>query len=402
MKKRLRRGGLVLLAVACAGAAGCGRVQSGSPQMGKTPEVKVSAPVTRDVTDYDNFPGRTEASRAVDVRAQVTGYLDKINFEDGAVVQKGDVLFEIDPRIYKAQLARAEANVVQSEAHRRRLESDYQRAVALLPTKAMSQEDFDKVAGDRQEAEAAIGVARAERDVAKQNLDFCKVTASIGGRISRRLLDPGNLVKANDTPMTTIVALNPMYVYFDVDERTVLRLTEEGKINRATRTANMPVLMGLASEEPNYPHRGTVDFVDNQVDPGTGTLRLRGVFDNYGWFGTAPLFSPGLFVRVRLPLGTPHPAKLVAEHAVGRDQGQKFLYVIKDEESVLDDNGDVVKHRGVVEYRRVEVGRLHDGLREITRGLKSEDKVIVSGLQRVRDGDKVLFDDKTDAASRKP
>jgi RND family efflux transporter MFP subunit len=370
---RLRKiGWFSLILAACAAPIGCGHAPAG-PTQNQIKEVEAAQACTDNVTDYDDFPGRTEAVKAVDV-PQVTGYLDKINFEDGADVKKGDVLFEIDPRIYKAQLARALANVVQAEAHVHRLDSDYRRGLNLVPTKAMSQEEFDKVAGDRQEADAALGVARAERDVARQNLDFCKVIAPLSGRVSRRLMDPGNLVKANDTPLTTIVALDPMYVYFDVDERTVLRLTQEGKINRSTRQASMPVQIGLDNEEPSYPHEGAVDFVDNQVDPGTGTLRMRGVFDNADRY-----LAPGLFVRVRLPLGARHVAQLVAEKALVRDQDQKFLYVLTPSDKI-DEQGRPLR---TVEYRKIKVGRLHDGLREITEGLSESEWVVVSGQQRV-------------------
>src|SRR5262245_15032928 len=335
----------------------------------KPPEVLVCLPVQKQVTDYEVFTGRTDAVEAVDVRARVTGYLDKVHFKDGDDVKQGQLLFEIDSRTYKAEYDKAEANVVLAEAHLRRLNADYTRAVTLLANKSLSREEFDKIAGDRNEAEASVGVAKASRDLAKLNLGFCKVTAPIGGRISRRLVNPGNLVKADDTVLTTIVDLDKMYAYFDVNERSLLRfrrLLREGKV-KSLRQTKIPVDMGLSDEGEAFPHEGVLDFADNKVDPTTGSLWVRGVFDNKDRF-----LSPGLFVRVRVPIGQPHDALLVPERALGTDQGRKFVYVVNS--------------RNEVEYRPVKPGPLHEGLRVIEQGLAADERVIVSGLQRVRPG----------------
>jgi RND family efflux transporter MFP subunit len=330
----------------------------------------VSLPISKYVTDYEDFTGRTEAVAMVEIRARVTGYLENARFKEGAEVEKGDVLFEIDPRPYQADLAKAEANVIQAEAHQRRMDSDFRRAQRLLPQNSISREEFDKIVGDRAEGEASLGVARASRDLSKLNLNFTKVTAPIGGRISRRLIDPGNMVKADETALTTIVSLDPIYAYFDVDERTLLRLrrvVQEGKAS--SDTTGVAVLMGLADEE-GYPHQGTINFEDNRVDSGTGTLRVRAVFPN-----PKRVLSPGLFARIRLPVGTAHPAILIAEQALSTDQGQKFVYVLND--------------KNEVSYRPVSVGRLHDGLRVINKGVGKDDRVVVSGVQRIRPGAKV-------------
>jgi RND family efflux transporter MFP subunit len=348
---------------------GCLRSQAqpAGPQP-EPPEVLVSLPIVREVTDYADFPGRTEAVNAIEVRARVTGYLDKVNFKEGSDVKQGDLLFEIDPRPYQAELNRAEANVVQAQARFGRLDADYQRAQGLLPGQRISREEFDRIAGDRAEANAAIAVAKASRDLASLNLSYTKVEAPISGRISRRYIDPGNLVKADDTVLTSIVSLDPIYAYFDLDERSTLRaqrLIREGKV-KWSPDAELPVFLGLADEE-GFPQRGMINFTDNRVDPDTGTWRLRGLFAN-----PDQTLSPGLFVRMHLPIGKAYEAILVSEQALGTDQGQKFVYVIDE--------------AGKADYRRVQVGRLHDGLRVISNGLTRTEKVVVSGLQRVRPG----------------
>jgi RND family efflux transporter MFP subunit len=336
------------------------------------PEVLVSRPVTSTVTDYEEFIGRTEAKSTIDVRARVTGYLDQANFKEGNVVEEGDVLFEIDPRPYKALVDQAEANVGQAEAHLKRLESDYRRANAMFARHAIGQEEFDKIAGDRSEAEAGVGVAKAQRDSAKLNLQFTKVRAPIAGRISRRNMDPGNLVRADDTVLTTLVTLDPVYAYFDVDERTHLRLrrlVQEGKL-RSARETTVALELGLADEK-GFSHPGTIDFIDNRLDAGTGTLRVRGSFPN-----ADGVLSPGLFVRLRVPIGTAHPATLIAECALQTDKGQKFVYVVND--------------KNEVERRDVTVGPPQpNGMRVIQRGVGPGDRIIVSGLQRVREGAQV-------------
>jgi RND family efflux transporter MFP subunit len=334
----------------------------------KAPEVFVSVPISKEVTEYEDFTGQTMAIQMVEVRSRVTGYLSKMFFEkrEGTEVKEGEPLFEIDPRPYEAELAQAEALLVQSQAHARRLAADLTRAEQIVARGAMSREDYEKVSGDKQEADAAVQSAKAARDKAKLNLTYTKINAPISGRISRRMVDPWNVVKAEETPLTTIVSVDPVYGYFDVDEPNVLRLrrlVREGKM-QDLQEAKMPVLLGLGDEE-DFPHKGTLDFVDNQVDSNTGTLRMRGIFPN-----KSRLLSPGLFVRIRLPIGGPHQALLVSEQALGRDQSQKYVFVV---------NG-----ANKVEYRRVKVGRLYEGYREILEGLKPGEKIIVSGLQRVR------------------
>jgi RND family efflux transporter MFP subunit len=340
----------------------------------KPAEVIVSPAVVREVTDYEEFTGRLKAFKEVQVRAHVTGYLDRVFFKDGDEVKEGDVLFEIDPRTYKAELDRAEASVNQALAHHKRLAGDHDRAQDLRRRSAVSAEEYAKIEGDRAEAAAAVKSADASRNLAHQNLDYTKVYARYSGHISDRRADPGNLIKADDTILTEIVVPNPIYASFDIDERTLLRIRRLLTVKSSSQEKIL-VQMALADED-DFSHLGEIDFNDNRVDPGTGTLRVRAVFDNPLLPGTVRrILSPGLFVRIRLPLGAPHQAVIVPERALGSDQGQKFLYVVnaKDE----------------VEYRKVKVGALNKGYRVIEQGLVEGERVVVNGLQRIRPRAKV-------------
>src|SRR5262249_4039889 len=355
----------------CLGLAGCVRAPSAATEAAPTP-VTVSRPVEGEVTDHADFTGRTAAVDSVEVRARVWGYLDKVNFKEGALVKKDDVLFEIDARLYRADLERAEGTVAQYEARVHRLERDYHRVKNLLARGAVGQEEYDRYEADYREAVANLHVAKANRDLAALNLGYTRVTAPVSGRVSRYVVTVGNLIQSGDqnggTLLTTVVSVDPMYVYFDMDERTVLRVRElnrDGKA-RSARETEWPVALGLATEE-GFPHQGTIDFEDNQVNPKTGTLRVRGVFPNKD-----ELLSPGLFARVRVPIGRAHRALLVTDRALDTDQGQKVVYVVNEKNEVVS--------------RPVRLGALHDGLRETTEGLKAGEKVIVNGLQQVRPG----------------
>jgi RND family efflux transporter MFP subunit len=363
-----------LLPGLCLFLAGCARGPAVAPEGAPAP-VNVSHPVERNVTDHADFTGRTAAVDSVEVRARVLGYLDKVHFKEGALVKQGDLLFEIDPRPYRADLDRAVGTVATYEARVHRTEHDYRRVKNLLARGAVGQEEYDRYEADYREAAANLDVARANRDLAALNVEYSRIVAPISGHVSRYVVTVGNLIQSGDqnggTLLTTIVSVDPIYAYFDMDERTVLRvrqLIRDGKASSAHQR-EWPVSLGLATEE-GFPHKGSIDFEDNQVNPKTGTLRIRGVFPN-----TNELLSPGFFARVRVPIGGSHHALLVADRAVDTDQGQKVLYVVNAKNEVT--------------ARPVRLGALHDGLREITGGLSAGERVVVGGLQQVRPGSTV-------------
>jgi RND family efflux transporter MFP subunit len=355
--------GLMLLY--CLGLGGCTQAPANGPPV-PPPTVKVSYPLERSVTDYADFTGRTMAVDAVKLRARVWGHLEKINFTEGADVKKDDLLFVIDQRPYMAALSRAEAEVAQNEARYKRLTNDRARAQTLARAKAISQEDLDKIAGDLSEADATMKSAIANREVAKLNLEFTEVKSPINGQISRAMVTVGNMVESGETGgtiLTSIMSTDTMYAYFDVDDQTWVQVRQ---LLNKTASFTPTVQLGLTNER-GFPHVGKLDFVDNQVDSGTGTLRMRGLFSNKN-----RLLTPGLFVRIRLPLGSSHDALLISDRAIDTDQGQKTIYVVNTDK--------------VVEKRLVKLGGQHDGLREIESGLKAKEQVIIEGIQRVRAG----------------
>ncbi|QJW97324.1 efflux RND transporter permease subunit [Frigoriglobus tundricola] len=362
MNDRARRLGLtcfVLLAV--------GTVRS-AEEPAKTPDVPVARPVVREVTDYEDFTGRTEASRSVELRPRVTGYLTKTSFKEGDRVKDGDVLFEIDPRLCRAQLDQALARVARSTAALKRVRAALarDRAAAKAVPGSISQEQLDEREGAVQEAEADVTVSEANVTLHKLNLSFCKVAAPVSGRIGRCLVDPGNLVQQDQTQLATIVVSSPIYVSFDIDERTFIRLWRAIKRDKVERDT-FPVAVGLADEE-GFPRSGVTDFTANTIDLDTGTLRVRATLAN-----TDGLLVPGMFVRVRLAMGAPYKAPLVSDRAIASDQGLKFVYVVDAENKV--------------QYRRVALGQLQsDGLRAITKGLEPDDRVVTGRLTGLRPG----------------
>jgi RND family efflux transporter MFP subunit len=362
------------------GAIGCGSHSAPMGQGSKgPPEVYVSTPVTRDILDYEEFPGQLEASQTIQIRARVTGYLLRFNFKEGGTVNKGDVLFEIDPQLYEAELALAEGNVLEAKGEFEKAGADWRRVQRLHVPSEVSAEDVNKFRGAYIMADGKQKAAKANLKKAQVNMGYTKVVAPIGGRVSKTAIHAGNLVRADDTILTSIGASNPIKASFDIDERTlarVLRLMDEGVIPKDP--TGIPVDMWLADQtERDKPIKGAIDFYDAYVDTATGTLRVRGVFDN-----GKDLLVPGMFVRVRLYIGKPQPSVLVAEKALVTDQGQKFIYVLKNEDTSMQE--------GEVEYRPVDVGRLREGLRVIKNAaVKPTEKVVVSGLQRIQRGSKV-------------
>jgi len=332
--------------------------------------VMVSYPVKTEVTDHADFISRTAAVDTVALRARVTGYLDETCYKEGAIVKKGEVLFKIDARPYQALVDSARGLVAANEAILKRAKADNARnkALALKSPGAITPQDLDQFQAAEDQAIANLEIAKANLETARLNLSFTQVSSPIDGRAGRYDMTAGNLARQDDTLLTTIVSVDPIYAYFDVDENTLLyvrKLIREGRAKSA-RDFPLPVQLQLANED-GYPHEGTINFVDNQVNPKTGTLRLRGVFPNH-----PEALTPGLFARVRVPIGGPHEALLVTDRAIDTDQGQKVVYVVNDKNEVLS--------------RPVQLGALHGKLRAIEEGLKPDERVIVNGLQLVRPG----------------
>jgi RND family efflux transporter MFP subunit len=335
--------------------------------------VVVSAPVEQAVVDYVEYTGRTESAESVEIRARVTGFLNAVLFKDGAEVQKGAPLYEIDDREFQADLEAAKAQLATAVAHQEKANLDFQRAEALKTKGAITAAQYDQILADKKEADAQVQSAKAKQDRAQLNVDFSKIAAPIAGKINRSNLTIGNLVDANKTVLTSIVSVDPIYVYFDVDERTFLTLMQqvrEGKLESGEKTA-IPIFMGLTTDK-GYPHKGTIDFLENRVNPATGTIRTRGTFPNPKPPVGRRVLESGLFARVRVPIGNPKPTLLVADRAIGTDQGRKFVYVVNDKNEVV--------------FRPVQLGPTHDGLRAISEGLTAGERVIIDGLQRVRPG----------------
>jgi len=339
------------------------------------PEVTVSNPVVREITDYFEFPGQTAAVGEVEIRARVVGYIVKVNFEDGQEVKKGELLFEIDPRPYQAALDRAQGELTRLKAVLNKAKADLARSDRLRPSGAISEDEYEQHVAQLAIAKASIQSAEAAVRDAELNLEFTKVVSPIDGRVSRARITEGNLVQpgtGESMILTTVVTTNPIYVYFNIDEHVLLmyvdRKWQSGETAHPSRIKdqNIPVEIALAKDE-GFPHTGILDFIDNKVDSKTGTIRARGNFDNAKQY-----LTPGLFIRVRIPFGKAHQALLVSERAIGTDQRQKYLLTVNKE--------------NVVEYRPVKVGSLQDGLCVIETGIQPDDRVIVNGLQRARPG----------------
>ncbi len=354
---------------------GCAR-KPVTPAPTPPPIVTVAHPQKHRITDYEDFTGRTEPYRIVEIRSRVTGYLQRVYFEDGQDVEGGTLLFQIDPSIYKAEYDKAVAAVLKAERHLETMKLNYERAKSAYERTAIGKEAFDQAAGELAEAEADLAAAVAARELAATQLAFTRIMAPFAGRLSRRMVDPGNLVRADDTVLTTLVALDRLYATFDVDERTVIRfrnMIAKGEYT-SSRERPRPVYLGLATDEDTFPLVGRIVFTDNQIDAGTGTLRIRALLDNPRlprppWF----MLSPGQFIRVRLPIGPPREAVLIPEKAIGTDQGQKYVLVVNE--------------RAEVQRRNVRLGSRFGAWRVIEDNtLQPEDRVIVEGLLRVRPG----------------
>jgi RND family efflux transporter MFP subunit len=353
--------------------AGCGQEAPPLAQS-EPPVVTVSQPIDKDITDYDQYTGRIEAAQTVEVRARVRGEIIKVCFKDGALVKEGEPLFELDPRSYQADLDMAVAKKGFAEANRNLADKEYTRTVALVKQNAASEREKEVWLAKKGVGEAEVGQAEAGIAQAKLNLDFTKINAPITGRASRALVTKGNLVNTGggETLLTTIVSVDPIYVYFDVDERALAlyrerRAKEVGDKDK-DKPPVIPLFLGLITDT-DFTREGTMDFADNRINPATGTIRVRGVFANKDG-----RLTPGQFARVRLPVGEKYKGLLVTDQAIGIDQGQKYLLIVNKDNKA--------------EYRPVTPGRLDGNLRIFPpgSGLKAGEWVIVNGVQRVRPG----------------
>src|SRR6185437_3865152 len=306
-----------MLAAALALAGGCRRSNAPAPQETPTPVVPVSHPVQRDFTDYVEYTGRADAVQSVGIRARVTGYLTKAPFQEGAEVEK---------RPYKAQFDQAVAQVSVNEASFKFSQASYNRAKEAFDKRAGSKQDVDQAKAAMDEASARIEGAKANVKLYQLNLEYTQVRSPIKGHVSRYYYTVGNLVNQDQTLLTTVVSVDPMYAYFDMDGRTLLRIRNainQGKIKPRGKGNEIPVLMGLENED-GYPHQGVLNFVNNIINPSTGTIAIRGIFANpIPVPNGRRLLSPGMFVRIRLPIGQPHPALLVVDRALASDQGDR-------------------------------------------------------------------------------
>jgi membrane fusion protein, multidrug efflux system len=353
------------------------------------PAVMVSQPVRRTVTNYQIFTVRTQAVESVDIKSRVTGYLTEILFKDGDLVKKDQLLFKIDDRPYKATLDQAKGNLQYAKASLTETQANYDIGLSVRKANpaAISEQELNQRLGARDEAAASVLQAEAAVESAQLNFNWCTVAAPIAGRIDRHFVDAGNLVSQDVTSLTNIVSIKPIWAYFDVDQNTALDVEKQiaaGKMKSA-RESTIEVALSLG-QDASFPIAGTIDFVSNQLDPNTGSIRVRAVFPNEDGF-----IGAGMFGRIRVPIGEPHEALLVVDEAVGTNQGQKYVLVVNAQNEV--------------EYRPVDVGQVQDGLREVlpyreiaepgdhgtdkttrVEVLKPTDRIIVEGLQRVRPG----------------
>jgi RND family efflux transporter MFP subunit len=365
---------LAALALFAVLAVACTRTEA---QQGAEPPpvpVTVAAVLDREVTQWDEFTGRLEAVDSVAIRPRVSGYISSVHFTEGSVVRRGQLLFQIDPRPFEAEADRLRAELTRARAVVTRADSEFSRAGRLQAENAIAHEEFERRSAFRDEARAQAAAVEAALRAAELNLEFTRVASPIAGRAGRAVVTEGNLVSSGPgeaTLLTTVVSLDPIYAYFDADEQIFLRYQGTPRAGLASRTgsARKPVQMALASED-GFPRDGRLDFIDNQLNPATGTIRGRAVFANpHGEL------TPGLFVRLRLSGGGRQHGVLIQDRAVGTDLGKKFVYVV-------DDNS-------IVGYREVTLGPVVDGFRVVQGGLSAGDRIVLNGLQRVRPGVKV-------------
>jgi len=351
------------------GLFGCG--QKPAAQAPPPPTVTVAKPVKKEVVEWLYFTAQTQAVDTVTITPRVTGYIDNITFKEGDVVNFGDLLFVIDPRPYQAALDQANGQLEQAQAQQKLNDANLERANDLLTKKVIAKQDYDTTAAQKYVGDAQVVASQAAVESAQLNLDFTQIRSPIHGKIGAQLVNRGNLVQANATQLTTIVSIDPIYAYFYVDERSVLRYQEAVKAGKmpAAKQATLPVWLQLENEQ-GYPHAGVIDFINNSFDPSTGTLQLRGRFPNLDGY-----LLPGAFGSVRVAGSPKYEAVLVADRAIGSDQDQKYVVVVQAD--------------GLTKYQKVQLGPIVDGLRVIQSGLQGDETVVVEGIGKVRPNSKV-------------
>jgi RND family efflux transporter MFP subunit len=378
-RRWLRRTVAVAMALAILGlSAACGERNTYVPP--PPPKVTVSQPMKRLVTDYLEFTGNTKALNTVQLRARVEGYLEKVLFKDGDRVKKGQLLFLIQQDTYEAKLKQAEAEILANKARLFHAQTEFVRYSKLVKKKAAAQTDVDRWMYERDAAAAAVMASEAQRDLAKLNLSYTRVTAPFNGRVGRHLKDPGNLVGAGEeTILADINQIDPIYVYFNINEQDLLRVRGEHAAEKDASKEKWPVYFGLA-DEPGYPHKGYLDFAAITINPTTGTLLLRGIFPN-----PKGIILPGMFARVRAPIAEPRPALLLPEVAIGYDQQGPYVLTVNDQK--------------VVERHPVKLGAQVEDNRVIAEGLKGYESVVVNGLLRAIPGRQVTPEKATPPAA---
>jgi RND family efflux transporter MFP subunit len=369
MRRIVQLGMVGFGAWAALAVGGCGN--SGRGAAPPPPQVSVAKVLERRVKDWDEFTGRMQAVETVEIRPRVSGYIDRVAFTEGSQVKRGDLLFVVDPRPYKADADRAAADLQRFKTSLELARIELTRVQRLKDTGAVSQEELDERLSTVAQAEANSAGAAAALESARLNLEFTRVTSPITGRVSRAEVTRGNLVTGGTnggTLLTSVVSMDPMYLYFEGDEQAYLRYGQMARNGErpSSRDAANPVRVGLANEE-GFPHTGQVDFVDNQLNPQTGTIRARAVLENKDG-----VYTPGMFARVQLLGSSEYSAILIDDRAVNTDQNQKYVFVLGANNQV--------------EYRRVKLGRVIDGLRIVREGLKAGDVIVVNGAQRVHPG----------------
>lgn len=351
--------------------AGCTRVQTADAPPA-APQVTAAAAIARDITEWDEFTGRLEPVQSVGVRPRVSGLISRVTFEEGTLVRQGQLLFQLDDRPFLTQVERLRAELAEAASARDRAASELRRADRLAADNAMSLEERERRAGAATEAAARVDAVSAALRAAELELEFTRVVSPIDGRVSRALVTRGNLVSGGQgeaTLLTTVVSVDPIYAAFAADEQTFLRYGDRVRHPGSGASRELPIRMALADED-SFPHQGTLRFLDNQLDPLTGTINGRAIFRN-----PDRRLTPGLFVRLRLPGLASYPGVLVEDRAVGTDLDRRFVLVVKNDQTV--------------ESRTVTLGPIVDGLRVVKKGLGAGELVVVNGLQRVRPGAKV-------------